>query len=55
MKIQENLGRFESHFFTMAKLMQNMLDAGMTKEQITNIAKYALEEAIEVKKQEESR
>jgi GTPase involved in cell partitioning and DNA repair len=51
MKINEELGRFESHYFTMVKLITNMLDT-MEESRVRNIIEYAIEEAKEIKQQE---
>ena len=52
MKINEELGRFETHYTTMVKLITNLLDAN-TEEQTRTIVLLALEEAVEIKKQEQ--
>jgi len=51
MRIQEDLKRFETHYTTMVKLFLNMLDE-MDEARVRNIAKNAIDEALEIQKQE---
>jgi hypothetical protein len=45
------LGRYESHYATIARLFANMLEK-MDETQVREIAELAMQEAIQIAKQE---
>lgn len=51
MSIQKDLGRFETHYATIVRLFANMLEK-MDETQVREIVEIAMQEAIEIEKQE---
>lgn len=54
MRIQDDLGRLETHYTTIVQLVQNMLEV-WSETKVRNIVQIAVEEAIEVHNQEKNR